>query len=111
MDTKTTADQCTVCLAKVGNLGGYCSANLLSCPNKLTANPPKEVGRSVYTTVARRPDAHLRLMIAQSDRALPVEVIQELSQAPEPWVREAIGRRAQQSQSGGTDQKKVSVDR
>jgi hypothetical protein len=52
----------------------------------------------VYTTVARRPDAHLRLMIAQSGRRLPAAVVRELAQAPEPWVREAIAQRSQRGQ-------------
>lgn len=97
MEPTNETGQCTVCSAQVSTLGGYCSANLKSCPNKLVANPPTEVGKTMYTTVARRPDAHLRLMIAQSSKALPAAVVKELAQAPEPWVREAIAQKTQKS--------------
>lgn len=114
LSSMTATDEsgnCTVCVAKVSNLGGYCCANLRACPNKLIAKPPTEVGKSVYTTVARRPDAHLRLMIAQSDRPLPSAVVKELQQAPEPWVREAIAARGQKVRPSTSAAKKSSARR
>jgi len=88
---------CSVCQARLAGLGKYCCANLLSCPQGLLARPPspEQIGKTVYTTVARRPDAHLRLLIARSSNPLPEPVLQELAQAPEPWVRQAIRARLQ----------------
>jgi len=97
-ESDPTPANCSVCLARLAGLGKHCSANLRTCPQGLLANPPgpDQIGKSVYTTVARRPDTHLRLLIARSPHPVPEPVLQELAQAPEPWVREAAQARLDQ---------------